>query len=183
MRTKKKMAKNPDRMKTCSRCGICKAKSEFHRNRTRMDGLSSWCRACVRKKEKAYYRKHKERRLAESKKWAEENPERIREIDRARSHRRRVLLRSRSGYWYLSPPQIGTIFRRDGGQCLACGAQDDLEIDHIRPVTRGGDNSFSNLQTLCAKCNNSKGQSTVDYRRDANGIPGHPIQMRMSLEA
>jgi len=32
-----------------------------------------------------------------------------------------------------------------------------LEVDHILPISRGGDNNRSNLQTLCSRCNSSKG--------------------------
>jgi 5-methylcytosine-specific restriction endonuclease McrA len=32
-----------------------------------------------------------------------------------------------------------------------------LEIDHIRPVSRGGTNDPDNLQVLCRDCNAGKG--------------------------
>ena len=51
------------------------------------------------------------------------------------------------------------ILKRDNFTCQNCGAKGDfnaLEIDHIIPVTKGGDNSDGNLQTLCWKCNTKK---------------------------
>ena len=56
------------------------------------------------------------------------------------------------------------IFSRDGNNCLCCGAIDNLSIDHIIPVINGGENDLSNLQTLCKKCNSSKGTKVKDYR-------------------
>ena len=51
------------------------------------------------------------------------------------------------------------VFQRDNYRCLECGATPDispLEIDHIIPVSRGGTDEMSNLQTLCYTCNREK---------------------------
>lgn len=51
------------------------------------------------------------------------------------------------------------VFRRDGYRCRECGAtnkETTLEIDHIVPVSKGGGNNLSNLQTLCKACNRAK---------------------------
>jgi hypothetical protein len=58
-----------------------------------------------------------------------------------------------------------SVFVRDGGKCLKCGATDALSLDHIKPLRSGGDNSMENLQTLCTPCNSAKGNTTKDYRR------------------
>jgi hypothetical protein len=54
------------------------------------------------------------------------------------------------------------IFARDGYKCLACGATERLSLDHIVPRVKGGDNDFSNLQTLCIPCNSKK--NSGDFR-------------------
>jgi hypothetical protein len=55
------------------------------------------------------------------------------------------------------------VFKRDGYRCLACGADTDLTVDHIVPVTQGGTNDQSNLQTVCRRCNSRKGATTASY--------------------
>ena len=50
-----------------------------------------------------------------------------------------------------------TVFGRDGYACVVCGSNLDLTVDHIHPVSLGGTNDPSNLQTLCRSCNCSKG--------------------------
>lgn len=41
--------------------------------------------------------------------------------------------------------------------CIMCMAIEDLTIDHIMPLSKGGSNHIKNLQILCRKCNASKG--------------------------
>ncbi|MDE2469215.1 MAG: HNH endonuclease [Bradyrhizobium sp.] len=51
------------------------------------------------------------------------------------------------------------VFKRDGFQCQYCGNSPPaviLEIDHIHPVSQGGDNSKDNLLTSCFDCNRGK---------------------------
>lgn len=60
--------------------------------------------------------------------------------------------------------------RRDGFTCLCCGEDNRrlLQIDHVAPSYVGGDNSQSNLQTLCKTCNQTKGINTVNFRVQHN---------------
>jgi hypothetical protein len=51
------------------------------------------------------------------------------------------------------------VYERDSGRCLKCGATDDLTVDHIRALARGGGHNMTNLQTLCRSCNSRKGAS------------------------
>lgn len=59
------------------------------------------------------------------------------------------------------------IFNRDNNACLKCGSHHRLELDHIIPISRGGENKLSNLQTLCKTCNISKSNNFKDYRNGA----------------
>lgn len=48
------------------------------------------------------------------------------------------------------------VWNRDGGKCVYCGSCENLEFDHIIPISRGGATSYRNLQLLCEKCNRTK---------------------------
>jgi 5-methylcytosine-specific restriction endonuclease McrA len=51
------------------------------------------------------------------------------------------------------------VFERDGGRCVECGSNFDLQYDHILPVAHGGATTVENLQLLCADCNRRKSDS------------------------
>lgn len=52
------------------------------------------------------------------------------------------------------------IYKRDGYRCQLCGRKtNNLEIDHIKPIAKGGKTTYDNLQTLCHRCNVLKGDS------------------------
>jgi hypothetical protein len=53
------------------------------------------------------------------------------------------------------------VWKRDGGRCIKCGSQENLEYDHIVPISKGGSNTTRNIQLLCEKCNRSKGANIV----------------------
>jgi len=51
------------------------------------------------------------------------------------------------------------VFKRDNFTCQYCGnkaPETILEIDHIKPISKGGDNGIMNLITSCFACNRGK---------------------------
>ena len=48
------------------------------------------------------------------------------------------------------------VWNRDGGKCVQCGSNENIEFDHIIPHSKGGADTYRNLQILCAPCNRSK---------------------------
>lgn len=72
--------------------------------------------------------------------------------------------KSAAGQRALMTSQLRTqIKQRDGYACLQCGVSVAaephllLEVDHIVPVSKGGLSTHDNLQTLCWRCNRTKG--------------------------
>lgn len=48
------------------------------------------------------------------------------------------------------------VFVRDRFKCGYCGSGQNLTIDHVIPVSRGGKSTFDNCMTACRPCNNRK---------------------------
>jgi len=69
--------------------------------------------------------------------------------------------------FFLKPSQKGLpcvrryILIRDDYTCQYCGCRRNLSMDHIHPVSRGGDWSWENLVTCCTACNGKKGSKTL----------------------
>lgn len=60
----------------------------------------------------------------------------------------------------ITPSIRWRIMKRDGFKCKKCGKsqeQEQLEIDHITPRSKGGASDPENLLTLCFTCNRGKG--------------------------
>lgn len=53
----------------------------------------------------------------------------------------------------LSVLDKARVFAKDNFKCVKCGSEENLQIDHIYPRSKGGGNEPDNLQTLCRSCN------------------------------
>lgn len=68
---------------------------------------------------------------------------------------------------YVEDVALGVLFRRDGGICRICGRPIDASlshpdpgsasVDHVIPVSKGGEHSYGNTQLAHLVCNLSKG--------------------------
>lgn len=52
--------------------------------------------------------------------------------------------------------ELGRLY---GFSCQQCNSAEDLQIDHILPLSKGGKSKLDNLQLLCKPCNMRKGTS------------------------
>ena len=56
-----------------------------------------------------------------------------------------------------------SLYGKQEGRCAGCNRLvdiRDLTFDHIKPLSKGGEDNESNLQLLCTPCNSSKGSKT-----------------------
>ena len=68
----------------------------------------------------------------------------------------------------ISPKIRFEVFKRDKFTCQYCGrmAPDvTLEVDHIKPVSKGGTNNIMNLITACYDCN--RGKTNIELSDDS----------------
>lgn len=79
---------------------------------------------------------------------------------------------------YAPPLSNRTLFQRDGHLCLYCGGHycgRHLSRDHVRPISQGGEDSWTNVVTACVRCNNYKaGRSPEAAGMELLAVPFTP---------
>jgi len=56
------------------------------------------------------------------------------------------------------------IYKRDNNTCQYCGKRlrsEQLNLDHVLPLSRGGKNTWNNVVCSCIRCNMRKGNKTL----------------------
>lgn len=84
------------------------------------------------------------------------------------------------------------VFKRDKFTCQYCGASAPevlLEVDHIKPVSKGGTNDVMNLVTACRDCNRGKTNKVLDddssvkvQKQRLDDLQDRREQLKMMLE-
>lgn len=65
------------------------------------------------------------------------------------------------------------VLKRDGFKCRYCGVSSReavLQVDHVVPVSCGGDDTYMNLAAACTRCNAGKAGMPLDYVREGDAL-------------
>lgn len=149
--------------KTCSKCRETKPLTEYHKNARNRDGLHSHCKKCQCAYVRTYYQTHKAETTARMRQWRAENPERYRD----NNIRNKGELRARNaGNVVEKGVDASVLLERQGGRCYLCLMPIDialrhphpgsLSVDHIVPISKGGDHTPENALATCLACNLAK---------------------------
>lgn len=117
----------------------------------------------VREQGRQYHEAHREERNEYARQWHKANLDRAHERNRRwrKANPDKVREKSRRRYACklgatIGPVDEATIYERDGRMCVYCGATENLELDHIVPLSKGGAHCEDNLVVACRHCNASK---------------------------
>lgn len=138
------------------RCPECKAiKDKWHKEDNRL--------------------RHPELRAAAAKRYTERYPEKRRERERVYRQaggrkRERYQRRALAKLQPLPKGWKAAQLKSQGGKCAGCQVKMKLPtIDHIVPLSKGGDNDPANLQLLCMGCNSTKSNKPETEWRQSRG--------------
>jgi len=164
-------------LKSCNRCKREKQLSFFSKNASLPDGLCAECKDCAKARAKNRYKKEGEKlrfqmaelrkndylkRIEIERKSRQKRKEFQRPLKNARQQARNRLLADNK--FEIKSKDINRLYQFP---CFECGSKEDLSIDHVIPLVRGGNHSIGNLMTLCRKCNSSKGKKfLVEWKKD-----------------
>lgn len=188
VRPPSKIRTTPDGLRYCIVCGEAKPASAYHKDSKKLDGLRNTCKACVLAREKARHAANPEVRRTKEKIRRTIEGDQIRERDRMRyerdrdkrlalvaagQHKRRARL---AAVAFEDGITVVALRKRDGDNCTYCKqpmlfkaqAREHginpmrASIEHIVPLSRGGEHTFANTALACHRCNTSKNAKTVD---------------------
>lgn len=153
--------------KRCPSCDTYKPRSEFRLRTGFTTAVASWCKECSKKSCKKWYAENREASINYSAEWRKNNPELYREQMRKwrtenpqrkneLEHRRRTRKQD-NGVYAISPRDM----RYLAGSCVYCGSLENITMDHVIPISRGGTHGIGNLVPCCLSCNTKKNDKTV----------------------
>lgn len=123
------------------------------------------CRECVRIKNRARNKRDKEYVAVHIKAWKEKNKLKLRSYD---SRRRARVCNSAENH---TDKDIERILKQQNGKCANCRipTKNEYHVDHVMPLSLGGDNSSKNIQILCPDCNLRKAAKSPERWAQENG--------------
>lgn len=75
----------------------------------------------------------------------------------------------------LSKDERATIYNLYGGHCAYCGQEitiDQMQVDHIKAFSLGGEDSIDNLLPACRSCNHYKHSLSLEaFREQIERLP------------
>ena len=169
-------------MKVCTTCKVEKSFDNFYKDKRKKDGLYPRCKDChnnttknyyvnnlevVKERQKNYRTNNKDKLGVINQNWRDNNRDRIARTSSAWAKNN---VEKRRGYWQkyrslkvansfeINNSEIEKLYKSD---CFYCGAPEDITLDHVVPLSRGGRHSIGNIVPACGKCNYSKNNKTI----------------------
>ena len=166
----------------CTKCKQTKPSTEFNRCNIKVSGLQEKCRDCDNSWTKTWSKENSEYRSVYHADWYEINKE-----DKKRKNREWFRLnpgkqvqydhkrRSRVYDAFVEEVSYEVLRERDGDGCFVCGQKIDFTLvypdpmyrtlEHIVPLSKGGEHSYNNTALSHLVCNQRKNAKIVDKNK------------------
>jgi len=182
--------------KRCIKCGQSRLLPEFYKDRKMRGGYRSECKDChksycknyvekntekIRKYLKNYNKENFEYKREYDRRWRQENRERYCETKRkyrqqnpewhkiisSNKDARRRARKKNNGTFKVSNKDTRKLYQKN---CVFCGTHENIVIDHVIPIAKGGVHGIGNLQPLCHSCNSRKSDNyMVKFKQECYG--------------
>ena len=144
--------------KCCSEdCRIGARRAAHARYKKTAKGVESemrWRKSPARKQTEERYRSKPEAKalsVARVGKYSKTDKGKIVKLNA--DHRRRMTIKSGK----VTAKEWADKLKEYNYCCANCGIEENIQMDHIHPLAKGGEHCIDNIQPLCGSCNSSKG--------------------------
>jgi 5-methylcytosine-specific restriction endonuclease McrA len=153
------------RGKACTKCLEWKPLEKFARHATCAEGRRNRCTTC---EGRSAYAGNPKLRNEVARRYQKNHPEKMK-VHRLKAHmKRREILDT---YPTITVEQLREIREVFGDLCVYCGDPADT-LDHVVPLTKGGEHAVHNLVPACRACNCSKHNKLLSEWRGRNRSKG-----------
>jgi len=130
-------------VKKCTKCGELKPETTEYFNKLPSGNYRGTCKACMRANTKRHY---------------DNNPQRV--MQRAAKYNRQ----KENAKGYCSEHDAMRLRKVQNDRCAYCGCElnGGGELDHKKPVSRGGSNWPENMAWACLTCSRDKHNKTAE---------------------
>lgn len=170
--------------KTCNVCQTIKPLDNYGKRASTKDGLSATCKDCLNARHRARRLIKRDQILAIERRYkakvrdepwlkqkTRERNQRLyyADVEASRAYyrdlraknkdsvaaanRKQRAKRKNAEVFAVSKKELNRIY---ASPCVFCGATENITLDHVIPLSRGGRHSVGNLQALCFSCNHRK---------------------------
>lgn len=156
--TRKKTEEPPKKM-LCISCNKYKKSGDMSNHIRSKNGKSNTCRECVSKTSVMWSKNNRDRDLAKcSLRYARKKTSTVENVSR------------------------DSLVSKYGSTCYICGVEtitdvkyksepNYRQVEHVIPLSRGGEHSYRNCRIVCLKCNTSKSNKTLYELVTKTGLP------------
>jgi len=156
-----------------------KAYHAKHKERVNAEGRERYRREKERRllKEKERYQRDKEKILARLGRPNRDRPKLDPVKLKARQRRKNRAKKARQRNAFVEHVEGYIVFELDEGICGICSDPilEDFHVDHIIPLSRGGEHSYANVQAAHPRCNIKKGNKIE------GGPEGRALRSQLTL--
>jgi 5-methylcytosine-specific restriction endonuclease McrA len=182
-------------LKTCTKCKEEKQTLYFGIHKSRKDGLRSVCKSCNTKQACSYAKLNKDKITTYQKEYKSKNKLKINNQIKAIKERNKEYYDMVKNIWKENNKKKLTIYNQNRkakkrnqtgkispfisikllslqkNKCANCNKDliDSYHIDHITPLSLGGEHDDKNLELLCPKCNLRKSNKDPVAWANENG--------------
>lgn len=173
-------------VKECPTCELTKPLDQFKKDSRGSVSLCLKCHSAA-----SVRTRNPEKRRERSGEWARRNPEKTRATRAAHYSKNRDSIlrrcredeerknqlraansrrRARKRTTQIEPVTPLQIIERDGCACYLCGREltfDEVTLDHVTPLARGGTHTADNLRVACMTCNKRKHTKLIEEMQAA----------------